>query len=94
VIHKFQELKSMDLEKAQNRIIDFIRNETGKAGVSGVVAGISGGIDSALTATLAVKALGKDRVLGIHMPESSLTPAVDSEDARTLRLARNRVPDN
>lgn len=74
----------MDLEKAQNRIIDFIRNETGKAGVKGVVVGISGGIDSALTATLAVKALGKDRVLGIHMPESSLTPAADSEDAKTL----------
>lgn len=84
MIHRFQELKSMDLEKAQNRIIDFIRDETGKAGVSGVVVGISGGIDSALTATLAVKALGKDRVLGIHMPESSLTPAVDSEDAKTL----------
>jgi len=74
----------MDLEKAQNRIIDFIRNETGKAGVNGAVVGISGGIDSALTATLAVKALGKDRVLGIHMPESSLTPAVDSEDAKIL----------
>lgn len=74
----------MDLEKAQKRIIDFIQNETGKAGVSGAVVGISGGIDSALTATLAVKALGKDRVLGIHMPESSLTPAVDSEDAKIL----------
>lgn len=74
----------MDLEKAQNRIIDFIRDETGKAGVSGAVVGISGGIDSALTATLAVKALGKDRVLGIHLPESSLTPEVDSEDARLL----------
>lgn len=74
----------MDLEKAQNGIIDFILHETGKAGVNGVVVGISGGIDSALTATLAVKALGKDRVLGIHMPESSLTPAADSEDAKTL----------
>lgn len=74
----------MDLENAQNRIIDFIRDETGRAGVKGVVVGISGGIDSALTATLAVKALGKDRVLGIHMPESSLTPAVDSEDAEAL----------
>lgn len=74
----------MDLEKAQNRIIDFIRDETGRAGVSGAVVGISGGIDSALTATLSVKALGKDRVLGIHMPESSLTPAFDSEDAKTL----------
>lgn len=74
----------MDLEKAQKRIIDFIRDKTGKAGVSGAVVGISGGIDSALTATLAVKALGKDRVLGVHMPENGLTPAVDSEDARTL----------
>ena len=74
----------MDLEKAQNRIIDFIRNETGKAGLNGAVVGISGGIDSALTATLAVKALGKDRVLGIHMPESSLTPAADIEDAKIL----------
>ncbi len=84
MIHKSQELKSMDLEKAQNRIIDFIRDMTDKAGVSGVVVGISGGIDSALAATLVVKALGKDRVLGIHMPESSFTPAVDSEDAKTL----------
>jgi NAD+ synthase len=74
----------MYLEKAQNRIVDFIRNETHKAGVSGAVVGISGGIDSALTVTLAVKALGKDRVLGIHMPESSLTPATDSEDAKIL----------
>lgn len=74
----------MDLEKAQNRIIDFIRDKTDRAGVSGAVVGISGGIDSALTATLSVKALGKDRVLGIHMPESSLTPAFDSEDAKTL----------
>lgn len=74
----------MDLEKAQNRIIDFIRVETRKADVSGAVVGISGGIDSALTATLTVKALGKDRVLGLHMPESRLTPAADSEDARAL----------
>ncbi len=74
----------MDLEKAQNRIIEFIRNETGKAGVDGAVVGISGGIDSALTATLTVKALGKEKVLGLHMPESNLTPAADSEDAKTL----------
>ena len=74
----------MDLENAQNRIIDFIRDETGRAGVKVVVVVISVGIDSALTATLAVKALGKDRVLGIHMLQSSLTPAVDSEDAEAL----------
>ena len=52
----------MNLEIAQNRIIDFILNETRKAEVNGAVIGISGGIDSALAATLAVRALGKDHV--------------------------------
>jgi NAD+ synthase len=74
----------MDLEIAQNRIIDFIRDEISKAGVNGAVVGISGGIDSALATALAVKALGKDKVLGIHMPESDLTPSEDSEDAKAL----------
>jgi NAD+ synthase len=74
----------MNLELAQNRIIDFIRNETHKAGVNGAVIGISGGIDSALATTLTVKALGKDEVLGIHMPESGLTPSEDSKDAKAL----------
>ena len=74
----------MNLEIAQNRIIDFILNETRKAEVNGAVIGISGGIDSALAATLAVRALGKDHVLGIHMPEFGLTPAEDSRDAKAL----------
>jgi len=74
----------MDLEKAQNIIVNFIRDKVNEAGVSGAVVGISGGIDSALTAALTVKALGADKVLGIHMPEAGLTPEVDSEDARAL----------
>lgn len=74
----------MDLEKAQNIIVNFIRDKVDKAGVSGAVVGISGGIDSALTATLTVKALGADKVLGIHMPEAGLTPESDSEDAKSL----------
>ena len=35
----------------------------------GIVLGLSGGIDSSVTAALAVRALGKDRVFGILMPE-------------------------
>jgi NAD+ synthase len=77
-------IDSMDLEIMQSKIIDFIWNEIHKAGVSGAVIGISGGIDSALTAALTVKALGKDKVLGIHMPESGLTTAVDTEDAKAV----------
>lgn len=84
IITDIQEFDSMDLEIAQNRIIDFIRNEISKAGVNGAVVGISGGIDSALAAALTVKALGKDKVLGIHMPEPGLTPAADSKDSKAL----------
>lgn len=47
----------------------------------GVVLGLSGGVDSSTVATLAVRALGKDRVLGLLMPERH-----SSSD--TLRLSR------
>jgi NAD+ synthase len=36
----------------------------------GVVVGLSGGVDSSVAAALCVRALGKERVLGLFMPES------------------------
>ena len=45
-----------------------LRDYTTKNGFKGVVLGISGGIDSALVAALAVDALGAERVTGITMP--------------------------
>src|SRR5689334_25184383 len=47
----------------------------------GAVVGLSGGIDSSVVAALAVRALGKDKVLGLFMPERD-----SSDDA--LRLGR------
>ena len=47
----------------------------------GTVLGISGGVDSAVVAALCVRALGKERVLGLYMPEAD-----SSEDS--LRLGR------
>ncbi len=52
----------------------------------GAVVGLSGGIDSAVTAHLAVKALGTDRVLGVAMP-GPYSSAHSVEDAE--ELARN-----
>ncbi|MHC5065923.1 MAG: NAD+ synthase, partial [Planctomycetota bacterium] len=60
-------------------IADFIR----KFGFGRVLIGLSGGIDSALTAALAVDALGPDAVIGIAMP-SSHSSAHSLEDARVL----------
>ena len=45
-----------------------IRDYVQKCGFKSVVLGLSGGIDSAITAVLAVDALGADRVMGVSMP--------------------------
>ncbi len=45
-----------------------VRDYARKCGFGGAVLGLSGGIDSALTACIAAKALGPDRVLGLAMP--------------------------
>jgi len=45
-----------------------IRDYVHKCGFKSVVLGLSGGIDSALTAVLAVDALGADQVMGVSMP--------------------------
>ncbi len=57
-----------------------IRDYVRKCGFKSVILGLSGGIDSALTAVLAAGALGKENVLGVAMParyssEGSLTDA-------------------
>jgi len=60
-----------------------IRDYVRKCGFTKALIGLSGGIDSAVVAALAVDALGKDNVLGIGMPsEYSSTGSVD--DARAL----------
>lgn len=52
-----------------------------KNGFSGVVLGLSGGMDSALTLTIAVDALGADKVSAVMMPYL-YTSAISLEDAR------------
>lgn len=54
-----------------------------KTAYNKAVIGISGGIDSAVTATLAVHALGKDRVTGLILP-SKITPKESIHDAKRL----------
>lgn len=53
----------------------FIEDETRRAGMKRVVVGLSGGIDSALAASLARRALGKDGVVAVLMPYSKSDPS-------------------
>ncbi|MBF2055357.1 MAG: NAD+ synthase [Candidatus Sericytochromatia bacterium] len=60
-----------------------IKDYLGKSGFASAVMGLSGGIDSALTAALAVKALGPDKVLGVAMP-SEYSSQGSLDDAYSL----------
>jgi len=75
-----------DAAKETDRIISFVREVVTEASAKGAVVGLSGGVDSAVVGILCVRALGKDKVLGLFMP-SYHTPKQDMEDARFLAEA-------
>lgn len=64
-----------------NALVLATRDYVEKNGFPGVILGLSGGIDSALTLAIAVDALGADRVEGVSMP-SRYTAQMSVEDAR------------
>jgi NAD+ synthase len=58
-----------DFRRAEEVIKEFIRKTVEASGASGVVIGLSGGSDSSVTAALAVRALGADRVKALRLPD-------------------------
>jgi len=58
---------------AADTVRAFLRAHGGSRGATGVVVGLSGGVDSALVARLAVDALGPERVLGVLLPDAHVT---------------------
>ena len=60
-----------------------VRDYATKCGFAGVVLGLSGGIDSALTAAIAVRALGAENVLGLALP-TRYSSTHSLEDAHAL----------
>ncbi len=74
------------LREIYGALILGIRDYVRKNGFEKVVIGLSGGIDSALTAALATDALGAQNVVGVSMP-SAITSQASIADAR--RLAEN-----
>jgi NAD+ synthase len=72
----------LDADREIERVADAIREQVLKAlRKRGAVVGVSGGIDSSVTAGLCVRALGAKNVLGVLMPEKE-------SDPDSLRLGR------
>jgi NAD+ synthase len=71
----YKKILDINPEKECERICGFIKEEVyNHFRREGAVVGVSGGIDSAVTAALSVKALGKDKVLGLLLPEKESNP--------------------
>ena len=64
----------IDLPAMTEHIGEHIRDYLRRTRKKGVVVALSGGIDSSVVAALAVRAVGADRVFGLHMPEEESSP--------------------
>ena len=68
-------LKLSNIEDISNQLENFIRSEVKENfRKNGVVIGLSGGLDSSVTAALSVKSLGPENVLGLILPEKESSP--------------------
>jgi NAD+ synthase (glutamine-hydrolysing) len=74
-----------DIDAVHRALVLGTRDYVGKCGFSDVVIGLSGGIDSAVTAAIAVEALGNDHVHGVAMP-SRISSDHSVDDARQLSI--------
>jgi NAD+ synthase/NAD+ synthase (glutamine-hydrolysing) len=79
-LHPITETKEASVLEA---LVMGTRDYVRKCGFSKAVVGLSGGIDSALTAAIAVRALGKNNVSGMFMP-SQYTSRDNYEDTKSL----------
>ncbi|MCR4822549.1 MAG: NAD(+) synthase, partial [Treponema sp.] len=70
-----------DVEKTTSELVAWIQKWISDNGnkLTKVIIGVSGGKDSSVTATLMVKALGKDRVIGVMMPNGEQKDISDSQ---------------
>lgn len=86
---------SINCQKIEPKIIQFIQNNIEKAHLKGAIVSASGGIDSAVTLHLTVKALGPENVTVITMPERDVTPERDIIDVmlhcKQLNITCNTV---
>jgi NAD+ synthase (glutamine-hydrolysing) len=83
------------MEKIHDALVLGVRDYFGKLGFTKAIIGLSGGLDSALTAVLTVRALGKENVRVLLMPSefSSDHSVKDAEDlAKNLGIEYNIIP--
>ena len=65
---------AIDAPMLEDWLVRFLRDEMSRRGFTQAVVGISGGVDSAVTAYLAARALGPANVIGVRLPYRTSSP--------------------
>src|SRR5438067_4459283 len=84
----------LDPVAVRRHLVTFLQSYLDDAGADGYVLGVSGGVDSAVVAGLAVEAVGTERVLGLLMPHATSDPQDAAHGellCRALKLPHERV---
>ena len=71
---------NQDYASIDKTIEDFLKNQVSKNNSSGLIFGLSGGADSAVTGYLCHRAL-PNQTLALLMPDSKISPKEETEDA-------------
>ena len=69
---------TIDLEEVTTIVKDFIKTYVKNSGAKGIVLGLSGGVDSIVTALLCKESIGKNNVCCLFLPEET-TPEIDKK---------------
>jgi NAD+ synthase len=90
-----QDSKTLNYEKLILRITRFISEQVKSRRKDGVVIGLSGGLDSSVCLMLASKALDRNRIMALIMPEKGITPQNDINSAyelvKKLKIKYNEI---
>ncbi|MCC6176763.1 MAG: NAD+ synthase [Chloroflexi bacterium] len=73
-------------ERTANAIAAYLKQRLDASGLDAYVLGLSGGVDSALSAALAVRAVGPERLITVKLPSATSSPA-SQEDAEAVEEA-------
>ena len=74
------EIKNQDYASITETIENFLSEQIEKNHTKGVILGLSGGVDSAVLAYICKRKL-KEKTMAIIMPDTSITPKIETEDA-------------
>ncbi|MEM1689299.1 MAG: NAD+ synthase [Candidatus Hadarchaeales archaeon] len=84
VERKIENALKIDVKKAREKIVEFIKRKFESSKADGLVIGLSGGLDSSVCAFLSVEAVGNQKVLGVFIPEKGITQSADWKDVQKV----------